>query len=146
MKDLLPILVSYFVGETKWWWWFSSSTINCSNKLPDSNRVWFYQALICSWKTSCFRTTSKWNHSYEFVNNCSRVAQCYQGHTMKHDSGLLNLRIETLIECFFYWQFFAKFQPEMYGFNLYKGFFMERMAHIRQILKKKSFQITRFLW
>jgi hypothetical protein len=43
------------------------------------------------------------------------------------------------------WQNFAKFRPEKYDFNLYKGFLMRSIAQIRQILKKKKFQIIRFL-
>jgi len=39
----------------------------------------------------------------------------------------------------------AKFQPEKYDFDLFKGFSVEKMAEIRQILKNKSFQIARFL-
>jgi hypothetical protein len=27
---------------------------------------------------------------------------------------------------FFYWRIFAKFRPEKHGFDLYKGFFMEK--------------------
>jgi hypothetical protein len=35
---------------------------------------------------------------------------------------------------------FAKFQPEKYDFNLYKGFFMEKKkAQFRQISRKKKF-------
>ncbi len=39
---------------------------------------------------------------------------------------------------FFFWKKFAKFQPEKYDFDISKGFFMERMAQIRQIVGKKS--------
>jgi len=39
----------------------------------------------------------------------------------------------------------AKFRPEKYDFNLYKGFSMEKMAKNRQISKKNSFQIARLL-
>jgi hypothetical protein len=42
-------------------------------------------------------------------------------------------------------QNFAKFRPEKYDFNLYKGFLMRSIAQIRQILKEKKFQIIRFL-
>ncbi len=55
---------------------------------------------------------------------------------------LINLKIKTLCvvlssdQRFFYWRIFAKFRPEKHGFDLYKGFFMEKkMAQIRQILK-----------
>jgi uncharacterized protein YwgA len=33
---------------------------------------------------------------------------------------------------------FAKFQAEKYDFDLYKGFFVEKMAQIRQISKKPN--------
>jgi hypothetical protein len=49
---------------------------------------------------------------------------------------------------FFYWQNFAKFQPEKYDFEQHKGFFMrKKMAQIRQILKEFFFffKIVRFL-
>jgi len=39
---------------------------------------------------------------------------------------------------FFLWRDFAKFPPEKYDFDLYKGFFMEKMTQIRQISKKKK--------
>jgi hypothetical protein len=48
-----------------------------------------------------------------------------------------------MIQCFFEGRNFAKFQPEKYDFSLYKGFFIEKLAWIRQILKKKI-QIARF--
>jgi len=40
-----------------------------------------------------------------------------------------------LIQCFAYWQIFAKFQPEKYDF---KGFFIEKMAQNYQISKEKN--------
>jgi hypothetical protein len=40
----------------------------------------------------------------------------------------------------------AKFQPEKYDFDLFKGFFMEKKkAQLCQISKKKKLQIARFL-
>jgi hypothetical protein len=36
---------------------------------------------------------------------------------------------------FFYWWIFTKFWLEKYDFGLYKGFFMEKMTQICQILK-----------
>ncbi len=36
---------------------------------------------------------------------------------------------------------FAKFRPENYDFNVYKGFFMEKITQIRQTLKGKKIQI-----
>jgi hypothetical protein len=43
----------------------------------------------------------------------------------------------------------SKHMMDKYDFNLYKGFFMEKMTQIHQILKIfffPLFQITRFLW
>jgi hypothetical protein len=36
-----------------------------------------------------------------------------------------------------FFNFWVKFQPEKNYFNLYKGFFMEKMAQIHHISKKK---------
>jgi hypothetical protein len=33
---------------------------------------------------------------------------------------------------------FTKFQPGKYDFNLYEGYFVEKMAQIRQISKEKN--------
>jgi hypothetical protein len=44
---------------------------------------------------------------------------------------------------FFLKQKFAKFQPEKYDFNISKGFFMEKMAQILQIVKKKMITSSR---
>jgi hypothetical protein len=41
----------------------------------------------------------------------------------------------TFEPMFFLWQNFAKFQLENYDFDLFKGFSMEKMAQIFQILK-----------
>jgi hypothetical protein len=41
--------------------------------------------------------------------------------------------------CFFLGNIFAKFQPEKYDFDLYKGFLIEKMAQILQTLRKKKF-------
>ncbi len=41
-------------------------------------------------------------------------------------------------------QNFVKFQPKKYDFNLYKGFSMEKMAQICQILKEKTFRSLNF--
>jgi hypothetical protein len=38
---------------------------------------------------------------------------------------------------FFSWRNFAKFQPEKYDFELYKGFLMKKWHKFRQISKKK---------
>jgi len=38
---------------------------------------------------------------------------------------------------FLFWQNFAKFRPEKYNFNLYKGFSTKKMAQICQTPKKK---------
>jgi len=48
------------------------------------------------------------------------------------------------LELFFYWRIFANFRPEKYDFDQYKGFFMEKMAQIRQISQNFFFQIARF--
>jgi hypothetical protein len=43
-----------------------------------------------------------------------------------------------LDQCFFFGgRNIAKFRPEKYGFHLYKGFSMKKMAQIRQISNKK---------
>jgi hypothetical protein len=54
------------------------------------------------------------------------------------------LRITNFSLCFFYWQIFAKLWPRKYDFDSYKGFVMEKMTQIRQILKIFFFQIDRF--
>ncbi len=41
-------------------------------------------------------------------------------------------------QCFFFGRNLARFRPDKYDFNLYKGFSMEKMAQIRQILQKVS--------
>jgi uncharacterized protein YwgA len=38
----------------------------------------------------------------------------------------------------------AKFRPEKYDFNLYKGFFMEKMAQICQISNEKNSKLPDF--
>jgi hypothetical protein len=38
---------------------------------------------------------------------------------------------------FFSWRNFAKFRPEKYDFDLYKGFLMKKWHKFRQISKKK---------
>ncbi len=38
----------------------------------------------------------------------------------------------------FFWQNFAKIQPEKYNFDLYKAFSMKKMTQILQISKKKK--------
>ncbi len=38
---------------------------------------------------------------------------------------------------FCYWQKFAKFQPEKYDFDQYKGFLVENFVQIRQIFYDK---------
>jgi hypothetical protein len=43
-----------------------------------------------------------------------------------------------LLSSFFYWQVFINLQPEKYDINQYKGFFMEKMAQIRQISKSNN--------
>ncbi len=40
-----------------------------------------------------------------------------------------------VVEYFFYWWIFAKFRPEKYDFNLYKGFFMKEITQVHP--KKK---------
>jgi hypothetical protein len=45
----------------------------------------------------------------------------------------------------FYWRKFAKFSPENYGFDLFEGFFMEKMSQIHQILKG-NFQNRQFFY
>jgi len=46
---------------------------------------------------------------------------------------------------FFFLPNFTKFQPEKYGFNLYKEFSMKQIGSNSPDLKNQSFQITRFL-
>jgi hypothetical protein len=41
-------------------------------------------------------------------------------------------------QCFFLGPNFAKFRPEKYDLDLDKGFFIEKMIQIRQILKEKK--------
>jgi len=48
------------------------------------------------------------------------------------------------LKFFFYWRIFAKFRPEKYDFNLFKGFFMWKMAQIRQILNFKNSKLLDF--
>jgi hypothetical protein len=38
----------------------------------------------------------------------------------------------------FFWRNFAKFRPEKYDFDLYKGFFMKTIVQIHQISKGKK--------
>ncbi len=45
-----------------------------------------------------------------------------------------------------YRQNFTQFWPGKYDFNLFKGFFMEKMTQICQIWIKKNSTIARFLW
>jgi len=46
---------------------------------------------------------------------------------------------------FFFWQKFAKFQPEKYDFDMSNGLFMEKMAQIRQIVEKKIHIIKKIM-
>jgi hypothetical protein len=43
------------------------------------------------------------------------------------------------MQCFFSWQIFAEFRPEKYDFDLFTGFFMEKIIQIRQILTTSFF-------
>jgi hypothetical protein len=46
---------------------------------------------------------------------------------------------------FYTGEIFAKFSPENYDFDLFEGFFMEKMSQIRQILKEKNSKSPIFL-
>jgi hypothetical protein len=46
---------------------------------------------------------------------------------------------------FFFWQKFAKSQPEKYDFDISKGFFMEKMAQILQIVENKIQIVKKFM-
>jgi hypothetical protein len=43
-------------------------------------------------------------------------------------------------------EIFAKISPENYDFDLFEGFFMEKMSQIRQILNEKFQNRQFFLW
>jgi hypothetical protein len=47
-------------------------------------------------------------------------------------------------QCFFLFEISPNFEPEKYDFDLYKGFSMEKMAQIRQVIFLKL-QIAIFL-
>jgi len=51
------------------------------------------------------------------------------------DSLQNNTKIQLFSSKSCIWTLFIKFQPEKYDFNLYKGFFIEKMANIHQISK-----------
>ncbi len=55
--------------------------------------------------------------------------------TWKSVLGLRWVKLDCEKQCFFHWWIFAKFRFEKYDFTLYKGFFMEKIIQIRQILK-----------
>jgi hypothetical protein len=59
----------------------------------------------------------------------------------KNFSAELNKDVD---QCFFWGRNIAKFRPEKYGFDLYKGFSMNKWAQIRQISNKKSSRSSDF--
>jgi hypothetical protein len=52
--------------------------------------------------------------------------------------------LNTQNQWFLFWWNFIKFQPAKYDFDLYTGFFMERLAQIHQISKENNAKATDF--